>query len=225
MAKFLHRHQPRIKKKDQERFERYFFKLINDFVFGKIIKNVRSLRDIKSMTHWHKRNKLVSGCNYHARKCCSENLLATNMNKISVKLNKAVSISRFVKYIHKQDNHVRLLVWLHRPNYGKMAKLCFMDTDSFIVHVESENIYPYLAGDVKKGFDTLDVSWKIEWSPKATTHRKKTKNDRANERWIRWKNNGKTCSPCNLRCTVTSRIKFLLIRKHRAQKRVWKNEI
>ena len=51
MAKFLHRHQPRIKKKDQERFERYFFKLINDFVFGKIIKNVRSLRDIKSMSH------------------------------------------------------------------------------------------------------------------------------------------------------------------------------
>lgn len=66
-----------------------------------------------------------------------------------------------------------------------MAKLCFMDTDSFIVHVKSENIYPYLAGDVKKEFNTLDVSWKIEWSPKASTHKKKIKNGGANERWIR----------------------------------------
>ena len=36
-----------------------------------------------------------------------------------------------------------------KPSYGKKAKLCYRDTDSFIVHVKSENIYPDLAGDVR----------------------------------------------------------------------------
>ena len=41
-----------------------------------------------------------------------------------------------------------------KPKYGKNVKLCYMDTDSFIVYVKTEDIYKYIAKDVEKRFDT-----------------------------------------------------------------------
>ena len=41
-----------------------------------------------------------------------------------------------------------------KPKYGEKAKLCHMDTDSFIVHVKTEDIYKDIAEDVKIRFDT-----------------------------------------------------------------------
>ena len=62
-----------------------FFKLINNFIFGKTMENVR---DIKLVTTDKKRNKLVSEPNYHTTKRFSENLLAIEMKKAKVKTNK-----------------------------------------------------------------------------------------------------------------------------------------
>ena len=41
-----------------------------------------------------------------------------------------------------------------KPKYGENAKLCYMDTDSFIVHVKTDDIYKDIAEDVETGFDT-----------------------------------------------------------------------
>ena len=41
-----------------------------------------------------------------------------------------------------------------KPKYGENAKLRFMDTDSFIVHVKTDDIFKYIPKDVKKRFDT-----------------------------------------------------------------------
>ena len=41
-----------------------------------------------------------------------------------------------------------------KPKYGDNAKLCYMDTDSFIVHVKTDDIYNDIAEDVEKRFDT-----------------------------------------------------------------------
>ena len=43
-----------------------------------------------------------------------------------------------------------------KPKYGENAKLCYMDTDSFIVHVKTKDIYKDLAEDVETKFDTSD---------------------------------------------------------------------
>ena len=41
-----------------------------------------------------------------------------------------------------------------KPKYGENAKRCFMDTDSFIVHVKTDDIYKDIAEDVETRFDT-----------------------------------------------------------------------
>ena len=41
-----------------------------------------------------------------------------------------------------------------KPKYQSNAKLCYMDADSFIIHIKTENFYKDIAHDVKKWFDT-----------------------------------------------------------------------
>ena len=71
-------------------FEKDFFKLMNNDVFGKTMENVRKHRDIKSVTTDKKRNQLASEPNYHTTKYFPENLLAIEMKKTKVKMNKPV---------------------------------------------------------------------------------------------------------------------------------------
>ena len=43
-----------------------------------------------------------------------------------------------------------------KPKYDKKAKLCYMDSDSFVVHVKKDDIYKDIAEDVETRFDTLN---------------------------------------------------------------------
>ena len=65
---------------------------MNNAVFGKTIENVTKDRDIKLVTANSTKNYLKSKSNYDATKCFSENLLAIEMKKIKVKMNKAVCL-------------------------------------------------------------------------------------------------------------------------------------
>ena len=56
-----------LRKKANNDFEKYFFQLMNNAVFGKTMKNARKYRDIKLVTADRRRNNLVSEPNYHTR--------------------------------------------------------------------------------------------------------------------------------------------------------------
>ena len=71
----------KLREEAKNDFEKDFFKLMNNSVFGKTMENVRKHRDIKLVTTDEKRNKLVSEPNYHTTKRFSENLLAIEMKK------------------------------------------------------------------------------------------------------------------------------------------------
>ena len=43
-----------------------------------------------------------------------------------------------------------------KPKYGEKAKLCYMDTDSFIVYIKTDDIYKNITEDVETRFDTSD---------------------------------------------------------------------
>ena len=72
---------------------------MNNSVFGKTMENVRNHRDIKLVATDKKRNKLVSEPNYHTTKLFSENLLATEMKKTKVKMNKPVYLGMSILVI------------------------------------------------------------------------------------------------------------------------------
>ena len=69
----------KLRTEAKNKFEKDFFKLMNNSVFGKIMENVRKHRDIKLVTTNKRRNKLVSEPNYHTTKYFSETLLAIEM--------------------------------------------------------------------------------------------------------------------------------------------------
>ena len=71
----------KLRKEAKYDFEKDFFKLMNNSVFGKTMENVRKHRDIKLVTTDVKRNKLVSEPNYRTTKHFSENLRAIKMKK------------------------------------------------------------------------------------------------------------------------------------------------
>ena len=70
-----------VRKKARNDFEKDFFKLMNNAVFGKTMENVRKHRDIKLVTTERRRNYLVSEPNYHTTKFFTEHLLAVEMKK------------------------------------------------------------------------------------------------------------------------------------------------
>ena len=69
------------KRKAKNEFEKDFFKLMNNSVFGETMENLRKHRDIKLVTTDEKRGKLVSKPNYHTKKRFSENMLAVEIKK------------------------------------------------------------------------------------------------------------------------------------------------
>ena len=75
------------------------------------------------------------------------------MNKISVKMNEPMCLGLSILDIRKTSMY-KYCYESVEPNYGKMVKLCSMDTDSFIFQSKSDYIYADLAGGVKKRFDT-----------------------------------------------------------------------
>ena len=82
-------------------FEKNFFKLMINSVFGKTMENLRKHRDIKLVTTDEKRSKLISEPNYHTTKRFSENLLAIEMKKTKVKMNKPVYLGMSILDISK----------------------------------------------------------------------------------------------------------------------------
>ena len=121
-------------------FEKDFFKLMNNAVFGKTMENVRKHRDIKLVTTDKRRNQLVSEPNYHTTKYFSENLLAIEMKKTKVKMNKPVYLGMSILDISKTLMYEFWYDYI-KPKYQDRAKLCYMDTDSFVIHIETEDFY------------------------------------------------------------------------------------
>ena len=137
-----------LRKLAKDDFEKDLFKLMNNAVFGKTMENIRKHRDIKLVTTDKKRNKLVSESNYHTMNYISEDLSIIEMNKTRVKMNKPIyllsilDISKTLMYEFWYD--------YMKPKYGNDVKLCYMDTDSFIMNIKTENFYKTITNDVKK---------------------------------------------------------------------------
>ena len=91
---------------------------------------LRKHRDIKLVTTDKRRNQLVSEPNYHTTNWFSENLLAIEMRKTEVKMNKPVYLGMSTLDISKTLIYEFWYDYV-KPKYDNDIKLCYTDTDSF----------------------------------------------------------------------------------------------
>ena len=108
---------------------------MNNAVFGKAMENMRNYREIKLATTQRRKNYLVSEPNYHTIKFFTENLSAIEMRKMQIIMHKAVYLESSILNLSKTITYEFWYDFV-KPKYGENAKICYMDTDSFIVHVK-----------------------------------------------------------------------------------------
>ena len=95
----------------------------------------------------------MSEPNYHAAKWFSENLLVIEIKKTKVKMNEPIYLGLSILEISKTLMNEFWYDYM-KPKYNDNVKLCYMDTDSFIMHIKTEDFYKDIANDVEKIFDT-----------------------------------------------------------------------
>ena len=117
------------------------------------MENIRKHRDIKLVTTNKRRSKLVSEPNYHTINYISEDLSIIEMTKTKVKMNKPIYLGLSIFEISKLLMYEFWYDYM-KPKYGDNVKLCYMDTDSFIMNIKTEDFYKDIANDVEKRFDT-----------------------------------------------------------------------
>ena len=122
--------------------------------FEKAMENVRKHRDIKLIQTNKRRNQLISEPNYHTTKYFSEILLAIEMKKTKVKMNKPVYC--FMSILHINKTLMYKFWYDHvKAKYQDKAKLCYME-DSFNIHIKTEDFYEDIDNDFEKWSDTFN---------------------------------------------------------------------
>ena len=139
-------------------FEKDFFKLMNNSVFGKMMENIRKHRNIKLVTTEKKYLHMVMKPNFKSGVLFGENLMGCEMGKIKVVMNKPVYLGQAILDLSKiimYEFHYNYMV----PRYGlEKLKLCYMDTDSLVYDIKTEDFYEDIANDVEARFDTSGYS-------------------------------------------------------------------
>ena len=83
------------------------------------------------------------------------------MKKVEIKMNKPIYLGQAILDISKT---IMFEFWYDyiKHKYGDKAQLCYIDTDSFVIYLETEDFYKDIANDVKKRFDTSNYDEKDE---------------------------------------------------------------
>ena len=110
------------RKEAKSDFEKDFFKLMNNSVFGKTIENVRKHRDIKLVTAEEKIIKLISEP-IIIQQNTSDNLLVMEMKKTKVKMDKPVYLGMSILDISKTLMYKFWYDYL-KPKYNNKVRLC-----------------------------------------------------------------------------------------------------
>ena len=95
----------KLRQKAKNNFEKDFFKLMNNAVFGKTMKNLRKNRNIKLVTTERRKSNLVSESNYHTTKFFTENLLAIEIRKTKTLMNNPVYLGSSIFDLNKTAIH------------------------------------------------------------------------------------------------------------------------
>src|SRR3954464_9527416 len=122
---------------------------MNNSVYGKTMENVRKYQDVKIIAMNNERDEKkflnkVRKPTFKYGRPLGPTLVGAHMRKASVTLNKPIIVSASVLGLSKLLMY-RFWYGFVKEKYGDKAQLEYMDTDSFIYHVKTEDIYKDMA--------------------------------------------------------------------------------
>ena len=126
-------------------FEKDFFKLMNDSVFGKTIENIRKRQNVHIIDNRKMADKLSSKPNFERLTIFDENLVAVHMKKTEVYFNKPIYVGQAILDLSKTLMFDFCYNYI-KNKYGNKAELLFTDTDSLMYLIQTEDFY----FDIKK---------------------------------------------------------------------------
>ena len=156
LKQYIDRHSE-FRMKANNDLEKDYFKLLNNSFYGKTMENVRKHRDIRLVNNENRRSKIASEPNYNGTKYISEDFLIIQLKKHDVYMNKPLYLRQAILDYSKMLMYEFWYGYL-QPKYNDKIELCYMDTDRFIIYVETDDFYSDFSNGVNKSFDTSNYS-------------------------------------------------------------------
>lgn len=144
-----------LRTKATNNFEKDFFKLMNNSVFGKTMENIEKRVDIKMVTDHKKLINYTSQPNYDRCTIFSEDFIAVHMKRTRLHYDKPIYLGMSILDLSKTlmyDFHYNYM----KKKYGTNAKLLFTDTDSLAYEIKTDDVYLDFKDDIQARFDTSD---------------------------------------------------------------------
>ena len=144
----------RLRTKATNDFEKDFYKLMNNSVFGKTMENIRRHRNIKLVNNKEDYLKHVMKPNFKSGTLLGPDPMSCEMGKVKVKMNKPVYLGQAILDLNKIMMYEFHYDYMKRKYSEENLKLCYMDTDSLVYKIKTEDFYKDIAEDVESRFDT-----------------------------------------------------------------------
>ena len=135
-------------------FEKDFYKLMINSVFGKTMENIRKHRNIKLVNDEEEYLKNVMKPNFKSGTLLGPDLMGCEMGKVRVVMNKQVYLGQAILDLSKTIIYELHYDYMKRKYDDDELKLCYMDADSLIYSIKTEDFYKDIADEVEARFDT-----------------------------------------------------------------------
>ena len=139
--------------KENKTSKESFYKKNNNSIYGKTIENPRKRCSVELVDSVDRAKKLTNSPEYLHFNIFSEDLVAIHKKKTVIECNKPIYIGFFVLELSKLKMYQTYYEYF-KPKFGERVNLLYTDTDSFILRIESEDLYEEIKPDVARRFDT-----------------------------------------------------------------------
>ena len=145
-----------LRTKATSEFEKNFYKLMNNAVFGKTMENIRNHKNFKLVTTERKYSKYVSKPNFKSAIRFTEDLVGLDMGKTELVMSKPIYVGQAILDLSK------IIMYEFHYDYAKTKwnniKLLYQDTDSLIYNIKTEDFYEDISQDIASRFDTSNYT-------------------------------------------------------------------
>lgn len=149
-----------MRKRATNEFDKNFFKLMVNSIFGKTMENVRARVDIRLRSKWDGRygaRKLVTRSNFKRWTIFDENFVAIHLHRTNILMNKPISVGMTVLELSKVLMYEFYYDFL-KTKYDEKIEMMYTDTDSFILNVKTDCFYTDMMENIDERYDTSDYA-------------------------------------------------------------------